>query len=161
MRKIFILMILLFISIISVNAYYLGYIEVKEDCFNITKSFNINKIDNYTYYLKFIHYGNINSSMEVDIYLNGRLVYKIDDSNDGSGNYKKNVSIDITNYLKDGKNVLRVVGINLMGNELYHPYYVLNNVYINEPTKTPIKFEIAILTLILMTTIVRCYIREN
>ena len=78
------------------------------------------------------------------------MVYTIDDSNDSSPAYKKNVSIDITDYLKDGENVLKVEGVNLIGNETYHPYYVLDEVYINEPVKSSITFESIILILLII-----------
>jgi hypothetical protein len=40
--------------------------------------------------------------------------------------------------------------VNLIGNESYNPYYVLDEVYINEPTKTPIGFELMIYSLLII-----------
>lgn len=149
MRKyLIILVLLLFLS--SSFGYYFDYIKVSESNPIKTITFKINKAENYSYKLSFVHYGNINKSMKVNIYLNGNLAYTIDDSNDASPAYKKNASIDITNYLKDGENVLKVEGMNLIGNENYHPYYVLKDIYINEPAKTPIDFKLMIYALLII-----------
>ncbi|AEF95783.1 hypothetical protein [Methanotorris igneus] len=150
--KIFIF-VLIFVKLIEVDAYYFDYIKVNEKQ-NVSVEFECDKIGNYTYKLHFIHYGNIKENMQINIYLNGNLVYKIGDSNDASPAHEKNVTVDITDYLKDGENVLRVEGISIKGNETYHPYYVLDEVYINEPIKSPISFRSVVLTLILTTFII-------
>ena len=142
-------MLLLFLS--SSFGYYFEYIKVTESNPTKTIIFNIDKVENYTYKLSFVHYGNIKESMQVYIYLNGNLVYTIDDSNDASPTYRKNATINITNYLRNGENVLKVEGVNLIGNENYHPYYVLDEVYINEPTKAPINFKLMIYTLLIIS----------
>ncbi|AIJ04914.1 hypothetical protein JH146_0063 [Methanocaldococcus bathoardescens] len=149
MRKYLILTMLLLL-LNSSFGYYFEYIKITESNPTKTITFKINKVENYTYKLSFVHYGTIKENMQVNIYLNGNLVYVIDDSNDASPAYKKNVSIDITDYLKDGENVLKVDGVNLIGNGNYHPYYVLKDVYINEPTKTPIDFKLMIYTLLII-----------
>ncbi len=147
------LLFLLFLS--SSFGYYFDYIKVNENIPVKTVTFKINKADNYSYKLSFVHYGNINKDMKINLYLNGNLIYTIDDSNDASPAYKKNVTIDITNYLKDGKNILKVEAVNLIGNENYHPYYVLKDVYINEPqTKTPISFGLMVITLLIMSFLI-------
>ncbi|CAB3289251.1 conserved protein of unknown function [Methanocaldococcus lauensis] len=156
-------LLLILLSLLLLNCifgYYFGYIKVNEKSPTYKKGFYIN-VENYTYKLHFIHYGNIKENMQINIYLNGKLVYSIDDSIDGSGSYKKNASIDLTNYLKDGENVLKVEGINLKGNETYHPYYVLDNVEIKEPTKSPISFGSNVLTLILIGIIIFYYRKKN
>ncbi|XRO75804.1 hypothetical protein ACO3TA_02785 [Methanocaldococcus sp. 28A] len=160
MRKCYIIL-LVFLLLNSIFGYYLGYIKINEESPTYKEEFDINKLVNYTYKLYFIHYGNIKENMQVNIYLNEKLVYKIDDSIDGSGNYKKEAVIDIRDYLKDGKNVLKVEGINLKGNETYHPYYVLDEVYINEPTKSPISFGSVFLTLILIGLIIFYYEKKE
>ncbi|XRO77717.1 hypothetical protein ACO3VM_04090 [Methanocaldococcus sp. 10A] len=158
-RFMLILLLLLFLS--SIFGYYFGYIKVNEESPSYKKEFDINKVENYTYKLYFIHYGNIKENMKVNIHLNGNLIYTIDDANDGSGHYKKETVVDITDYLKDGKNVLKVEGIHINGNETYHPYYVLDNVYINEPTKSLISFKCGVLTLILMGFIIIFYYEKK
>ncbi|ADC69093.1 conserved hypothetical protein [Methanocaldococcus sp. FS406-22] len=159
MRKyLIILALILFLN--SSFGYYLGYIEVTESNPAKTITFNMNKVENYTYKLSFVHYGNIKENMQVNIYLNENLVYTIDDSDDTSPAYKKNISIDITDYLKNGENVLKVEGVNLIGNESYNPYYVLKDVYINEPTKTPISFELMIYTLLIISYLIYIF-NEN
>ncbi|WP_423792907.1 hypothetical protein ACPB8Q_01515 [Methanocaldococcus indicus] len=153
MKKYIIVLILILILNVCMS-YYINYIKVNEESPNKSITFTINKVEIYSYKMSFVHYGNINKNMKVNIYLNGNLIYVIDDSNDGSGNYKKNVTIDITNYLKNGKNTLRVEGMNLIGNDSYHPYYVVKDININEPIKTPINFELMIFSLLIIGLII-------
>ncbi|EHP87931.1 hypothetical protein [Methanotorris formicicus] len=152
MKKI-VLMLIIFLIMGNVFGYYFGYIKVSGSNPLYEKEFDIEKVGNYTYYLNFVHYGNINESMEINIYLNGDLVYKIDDSNDAFPANKKNTSVDVTSYLKDGKNVLKVEGINLTGR-----YYVLDDTQIIEPIKTPITPK-SILTILLILTYI-LYVRK-
>ncbi|XRP97101.1 hypothetical protein ACO3UB_00890 [Methanocaldococcus sp. 16A] len=160
MRKILLILLhLLFLN--SIYGYYFGYIKVNENTLLYEKDFKINKDENYKYKLYFVHYGNINENMKVKIYLNDNLIYTIDDANDGSGNYKKKVIIDITDYLENGENVLKVEGINIKGNETYHPYYVLDECYIDEPMKTSITFGSVFLTLILIGLIILYSPKKN
>ena len=87
--------------------------------------------------------------MVVNIYLNNHLIYKINDSNDASPAYMRNVSIDITNHVVNGVNTLKIEGINLVGSNSYHPYYVLKEVRINEPVRISMNgnFELVIVVL--------------
>jgi len=148
MKKISMILIFLFL-LGEVFGYYSERMNISEDQADKTVVFNITKINNYTYNLKFIHYGNLQEDMQVNIYVNDHLVYKINDSNDGSPAYKKNVTVNITNYLKNGKNILKIEGINIVGNESYHPYYVLKEVCINEPVRISMNgnFELVIVVL--------------
>lgn len=132
-----IVILCLFLLLLNgVFAYDFGRINVNYNNENEICNFNINKVENYTYYLTFEHYGNINKTMKVEIYLNGNLIYTIEGDNRGFPFDKNNVSIDVTNYLNNGSNTLRVEGINFVPGR----YYVLDNIHINEPLtiKVPI-----------------------
>ncbi|ENN96587.1 hypothetical protein J422_01455 [Methanocaldococcus villosus KIN24-T80] len=155
LKKMIILVgILLLISAIYGEALNLGSLNVtkKQKMKNI--SFTINKVKNQKYTLNFIHYGNINENMKVYLYLNDNLIYTIGDSNDGSGHYKKRKSLDITKYLNDGSNILKLEGENL-NTANYSVYYKLENITISTPTtKTPIPLGAVILTLIAIPLII-------
>ena len=139
----------------GVFAYNFGYIKVNHNDGSKTYDFSIDKVENYNYYLTFEHYGNIGSGMKVNIYINGNLVYTIDDSKDGSGRYKKKASIDITDHLNNGSNTLKVEGVNLVADPSkdYYPYYALNKVHINEPFTLRVPISITQVIIYLITTV--------
>ena len=145
-----IIILCLFLLLLNgVFAYDFGKIKVNHNEDSKIYDFSIDKVENYNYYLTFEHYGNIGSGMKVNIYINGNLVYTIDDSNDGSGNYKKNASIDITNYLNNGSNTLEVKGINFVPGR----YYVLKNTHINEPSTIKVPISITQVIIYMITTV--------
>ncbi|MBW9221455.1 hypothetical protein KKP97_00125 [Methanothermococcus sp. SCGC AD-155-C09] len=151
-----ILILCLFLLLLNgVFAYDFGKIKVNHNDGSKTYDFNIDKVENYTYNLNFEHYGNIGSGMKVNIYINGNLVYTIDDSKDGSGRYKKKVSIDITNYLNNGSNTLKVEGVNLVADPSrdYYPYYALNKVHINEPFTLRVPVSLTQVIIYIITTV--------
>ena len=152
--KIF-LIFLIILNIFSVNAYYCSEIEITSKIPKKTVSFNIHKISNYTYNISFTHYGNIKNYTTVEIYLNNHLIYTIKKSNNntGSGNYKKSVSIAITNHLNNGENTLKMTGLN-MGALNYTPYYKLENIHINEPVKSPVPTPTLIISILLITILI-------
>ena len=145
---------LLFLLLLNSSfGYYFGKINVSTNHNIYEKEFNINKVENYTYKLSFIHYGIMNKTGVVYIYLNDIVIYKIDKGNKINSNQKPypKVSINITDYLKDGRNKLKVYAEKLNS----HNYYVLKDVYINEPqTKTPISFGLMIITLLIMSFLI-------
>ena len=59
------------------------YIKVNNTNPEASAYFDVNKVEGYTYYLTFEHYGTINESMKVEIYLNGNLIYTIEGDNRG------------------------------------------------------------------------------
>ena len=153
--KIFLILIILNIFLVSVNAYHCSEIKITSENPEKTVSFNIHKTLNYTYNMSFTHYGNIKNYTTVEIYLNNHLLYTIKKSNNntGSGNYKKSVSINITNYLNNGENTLKMRGDNM--NALnYTPYYTLENIYINEPIKSSVPTPALIIGSLLITIII-------
>ena len=152
--KIFLIFLIIF-NILSVNAYYCSEMEITSKIPEKTVSFNIHKISNYTYSISFTHYGNIKNYTTVEIYLNNHLIYVIKKSNNntGSGNYKKSVSINITNYLNNGENTLKMVGHNMNASN-YTPYYKLENIHINEPIKLPVPTPTLILSILLITVLI-------
>ncbi|XRP96780.1 hypothetical protein ACO3UB_07515 [Methanocaldococcus sp. 16A] len=135
-----------------------GELEVTKNKHVDNITFNIDKVENQEYILKFQHYGTFSFSgnFNVSLYLNGNLIYTINDSNNAAPFNKKTASITITNYLKNGNNVLelKVTGNNIKGN-----YYKITNIFIlttpttNPTTKTPIPPLAIILTLIIISTI--------
>ncbi|MBW9222922.1 hypothetical protein KKP88_00710 [Methanothermococcus sp. SCGC AD-155-K20] len=139
----------------GVFAYDFGYIKVNHNEGSKTYDFNIDKVESYTYYLTFEHYGNINDSMKVEVYLNGNLIYTIDDSSKGFTWGKENASIGITNYLNNGSNTLKVEGTNLVADTGigYYPYYALNKVHINEPFTIGVPLSITQVIIYIITTI--------
>ena len=147
MRKYSIILIF-FLFLSSSFGYYFGKINVSTNHPVYEKEFEINKVENYTYKLSFVHYGVMNKTGRINIYLNDNVIYTIDKTNKININQKPypKVSIDITGYLKEGKNTLKVYAENLNN----HNYYVLKDVYINEPTKTTIGFELMIYTLLII-----------
>lgn len=145
-KYLILIMLLLFLS--SSFGYYFGKITVSTNHPVYEKEFEINKVENYTYKLSFVHYGIMNKTGVIYICLNDVVIYKIDKSNKININQKpySNVSIDITDYLKDGRNKLKVYAEKLNS----HNYYVLKDVYINEPTKTPISFGLMVSALLVI-----------
>ncbi|ABR56229.1 hypothetical protein [Methanococcus aeolicus] len=157
MKLINILIILLvLIIIVPINAYYTSEISINSNIPEKNISFTINKISNYdNYNISFTHFGNIKNYTVVKIFINNKEIYTISKSNNntGSGSYKKSISIDITNYLNNGDNTLKMVGNN-MGAPNYTPYYKLKNIHITEPVKTPIPTIALIFSSILITIII-------
>ncbi len=147
-KKIVLLVGILLLICTVYGEIYFDELEVKETENKDNVSFTIDKVENQKYILKFQHYGNINESMRVYLYLNDNLVYTIDEGNKGSPSSKKNESIDITNYLKNGENILKLVGENLAVEGDYNPYYKLRNITINPTAKAPIPFGVVIFSLI-------------
>jgi len=140
------LFLLLLNGVFAENVEYnFGYIKINRTKTTEICNFFIDKMENCIYILTFEHYGNINESMKVEIYLNENLIYIIDDSNDGSSRYKKNVSIDITSYLENGSNTLMVEGKNLDKRR----YYVLNKTSIICKPSTTVKVPVSIPQVIL------------
>jgi hypothetical protein len=156
MKKLLIILAL-FLLLNGVFGYHSEKINISETFPNKTITFKIDKIKNYTYMLSFTHYGNLQENMNVNIYLNEHLIYKINDSNDASPAYMRNVSIDITNYLVNGVNTLKIEGIDLVGGNSYHPYYVLKNIYINEPIKIATNGKFELLTVLLIMSGILVY----
>ena len=142
------LFLLLLNGVSADNVKHIGYIKINYRETTEIYNFSINKMEDCTYILTFEHYGNINESMRVEIYLNEKLIYTIDDSNDGSTNSKKNVNIDITNYLENRSNTLKVVGINITKGS-YPSYYVLNKTSIICKPSTTVKVPVSIPQVIL------------
>ncbi len=150
MKK-YLIFFLLFLCINISYSYNFGYIKLNVTNPMYMKEFYIDKA-NYSYIFSFNHYGNINKSMKIEIYLNENLIYIIDDSNDGSGNYKKSVSLNVSKYLRNGKNILKIKGYLKKGN--YSPYYVLSNAQISEPYTVPISNFMVFITLMILGIIV-------
>ena len=148
--KIFLILFMLS-NILMINAYYNPEMIINSDTPEKNISFNINKASNYSYNISFIHFGNIKNYTTVEIYLNNHLIYIISKSNNntGSGIYKKSISIDITDNLTNGMNILKIVGKNMDAIN-YTPYYELENIYINEPIKTPIPIAGIIITIVML-----------
>lgn len=150
-----ILMLLFLLLVVNgVFAYNFGYIKINYKESNKTYNFHIEKIENYTYNLTFEHYGNIDEDMKVNIYLNDKLIYTIEGEGRGYTWGKKKTKIDITEYLNNGGNTLRIEGINLNSSskDNYHPYYVLNNVEIDEPFILRVSVSIAQVVICIVTT---------
>ncbi|WP_456471497.1 hypothetical protein [Methanocaldococcus sp.] len=145
-----ILRILIILFLLSyVSAFYYDKIIINENNPEKEINFNFSKVDNYKYNLTFFHYGNIKRDMKVEIYLNNKLIYIIDKS--AFPGDKKFVSLDITDYLKDGRNVLKVKGVNFNNSPNYSPYYALDNIYINHPSNSPINLSLILILLFLFT----------
>jgi len=158
LNNIFLIFVLL-VLFSSVNGYYAGYFKVNVNEQFKTETFNIDKVENYTYKITYVHYGNIQEGMYAKISLNGNSIkeYSKDYGNLGSGNYKKSEEVDITNYLLDGKNELTVES-NIWETMNSSPYYVMDNVKISEPPlKLPISLEMNFLTLILCFLFLKRY----
>ncbi|ACX71944.1 conserved hypothetical protein [Methanocaldococcus vulcanius M7] len=145
----YVLILLLFLFINIGHCYNIGKITLTKKNPTYTNEFTLKKVENFTYKLTFTHYGIMNKSGVIYILLNGKIIYKIDKNNKVNINNKPypTISIDIAHTLKNGKNILEIYALNLNN----HNYYVLNNVYINEPTKTPISTKLELCILILMS----------
>jgi len=147
----------IFLLITPIHGYYLEYSKVNADHQSLTETFNIDKLENYTYKLSYVHYGNIQEGMSVKIFINGIYVYEYskDLSNIGSGAYKKSEDgIDITDYLVNGSNEFKIES-RIWETNTSSPYYVVRNIEITEPCpaiiKLPIYFNVNFLTFILCT----------
>lgn len=147
----------IFLLISSVYSYS-DYYKVNVDEKSKTETFNIDKVENYTYKLSYVHYGNLQEGMYVKIFVNGHNIreYSKDLSNTGSGAYKKlENKTDITNYLVNGSNELKIES-NIWKTENSSPYYVLENFEITEhevstinlPISSDVNFFVFILCLI-------------
>ncbi|HIP35106.1 MAG TPA: hypothetical protein EYG87_03545 [Methanothermococcus okinawensis] len=151
-----ILLFLLLLLIDGVFAYNFGYIKInyKED--SKIYNFQIDKVENYTYNLTFRHYGNIDKDMEIRIYLNGKLIYTIEGSNRGFTWDVKKVKVDVTDCINNGSNTLRIEGVNLRADSTrnYNPYYVLDDVRIDEPLTVKAPVSIVQVVICVITTIV-------
>ncbi|BAP60361.1 hypothetical protein MMKA1_02440 [Methanococcus maripaludis KA1] len=133
-----------FLLISSVYSYS-DYYKVNVDEKSKTETFNIDKVENYTYKLSYVHYGNLQEGMYVKIFVNGNNIheYSKDLSNTGSGAYKKSENkTDITNYLVNGSNELKIES-NIWKTENSSPYYVLENFEITEHEVSTIKLPIS------------------
>ena len=151
------LLFLLLLLIDGVSAYDFGYIKInyKED--SKTYNFQIDKVENYTYNLTFEHYGNIDKGMGVKIYLNGKLIYTIEGDGRGFTWDVKRVKIDVTDYINNGSDTLKVEGVNLKADpeRRYYPYYVLDGVRIDEPftVKVPVSIAQVVVCVIVMIVV--------
>ena len=121
---------------------HLGKITISSSISERIINFDINKLENYRYYLKFEHYGTIGEDIQVNVYINENLVYTIDDSNNVPPWSPEEVEIDITEHLENGNNILRVEGINL--SRYRRRYYTLNNIYIICKPSTTVKVPVSI-----------------
>ena len=149
------ILILLLLLLDGAFAYNFGYIKINYKESSKTYNFHINKVENYTYYLTFEHYGNIDSDMGVKIYINGEVIYSIEGDGRGFTWDVKKVKIDVTNYLNNGNNTLRIEGVNLKTDpdRKYYPYYVLDNVKIDEPFTLRVPVSIVQVIICLITTV--------
>jgi len=148
----FLFIISIFLLISSVNGYYADYLKVNAQDQTLTETFNIDKVDNYTYKLSYVRYGNIQEGMYVKLYVNGNIVkeYSKDFSNLEFGESDE-LDIDITNYLQNGSNELKIES-NIWKTENSSPYYVIKNFKISEPNTTvklPISLNLNFLAVIL------------
>ena len=151
-----ILILILFLLLLDgAFAYNFGYIKINYKESSKTYNFHINKVENYTYYLTFEHYGNIDSDMGVKIYINGEVIYSIEGDGRGFTWDVKKVKVDVTEYLNSGSNTLRIEGVNLRAdpNRKYYPYYVLDNVKIDEPFTFRVPVSIVQVIICLITTL--------
>ncbi|WP_459201786.1 hypothetical protein [Methanococcus sp. CF] len=149
------LMLSIFLLVSSVHCCSLEPCSLNVNEQSITETFNINKVENYTYNLSYVHYGNIQEGMYVKIFVNGNFIheYSKDMFNIGSGAYKKSENgVDITNYLINGANEFRVEA-NIWKTENSSPYYVVNDITISEPLKVPVSVNTNILIFILCSTV--------
>uniref|UniRef100_A9A859 Uncharacterized protein n=1 Tax=Methanococcus maripaludis (strain C6 / ATCC BAA-1332) TaxID=444158 RepID=A9A859_METM6 len=126
--------LILMIMISSANAINLGDLTASSTKTTVTKSFDIDKIENYRYILNYTHYGNIgsNPTYEAAFYLNGEQIEKYSKENDiwfGLEN-KPVVSYDITSKLKNGTNTIEI-----RSNLNETRYYSFKNIQISEPSK--------------------------
>ena len=72
------LFLLLLNGVFAENVEYnFGYIKINRTKTTKICNFFIDKMENCIYILTFEHYGNINESMKVEIYLNENLIYII------------------------------------------------------------------------------------
>ncbi|MBA2853242.1 hypothetical protein [Methanococcus maripaludis] len=134
----------IFLLISSVYSYS-DYYKVNVDEKSKTETFNIDKVENYTYKLSYVHYGNLQEGMYVKIFVNGHNIheYSKDLSNTGSGAYKKSENeTDITNYLVNGSNEFKIES-NIWETENSSPYYALENFEITGHEVSTIKLPIS------------------
>ena len=135
LNRIILILLLSLLVINGVFAHSFGYIKINYKENSKTYKFQIDKVENYTYNLTFEHYGNIDKGMGIKIYLNGKLIYTIEGDGRGFTWDVKRVKIDVTDYINNGSNTLKVEGMNLKADpeRKYYPYYVLEGVRIDEP----------------------------
>ena len=149
--------LLLFFLLLVINgiyAYNFGYIKINYKENSKSYNFHINKVENYTYYLTFEHYGNIDEGMEVKIYLNGKLIYTIKGDNRGFTWDVKKVKVDITEYLNNGSNTIKIEGVLRADPDRdYYPYYVLDGVRIDEPFTVKVPVSIVQVVVCVITTV--------
>ncbi|MBB6401854.1 hypothetical protein HNP92_001159 [Methanococcus maripaludis] len=118
--------LILFLLFSSSNALELNDLSVSSTHTEVSKSFSINKVEDYTYILSYNRYGTLNETIVANIYLNGQMI-----AMHGEGSQRNDFSKDITNILKDGENSLKIVS------EIPPTYTVsfkIRDIQISEPT---------------------------
>jgi len=119
-----------FISMIlfsSANALNFEDLTVSSTNNVVTKSFDIDKIENYPYVLKYSPWGTLNETFTATVYINGNEIEMHQ-----SGNQRTEVSKDISDILVNGKNELKIVS-NIP--KTYTISLRLRNIQISEPSK--------------------------
>ncbi|ABR55148.1 conserved hypothetical protein [Methanococcus vannielii SB] len=118
----------------SVNALNLGDLTVSSTNTIVVKSFNIHKVENYTYLLSYSPWGTLNESFTATVYLNDNEI-----ETHMRGNQRSSISKDVSNILKNGNNELKIVS------DIPNGYTVslrLRNIQISEPPKSLLKLPI-------------------
>lgn len=125
----FFLVFLLLALISPLSALNIENIPINMDNPSVTKSFNIDKVENYTYELTYTYVRNINGSMYVNVYVNNKF-FKSYSSGKIQNEHEK---IEISSkYLNDGENTLRFESNILSYDPDYHPYFNVKDIQISE-----------------------------
>lgn len=128
------LLLILMIIISSANAINIGDLTASSTKTTVTKSFDIDKIENYSYILSYSPWGTLNESFIATVYVNGNEIEV-----HRSGNQRKNVSKDISNMLNNGKNELKIVS-NIP--KTYTISLRLRDIQVSEPPKPQLSLPI-------------------
>lgn len=143
----------------SVNATNVGDLTVSSTKNTVTKSFDIDKLENYSYILRYTHYGNIGSNpvYKITFYLNNEQIETYSKENGiwfGLKN-KPVASYDITSKLQNGKNIIEI-----RSNLNETRYYSFKDICISEtPSKSllslPVTLEMNFLSIFAILVILK------
>jgi len=150
----------IFLTLILVSpilAEDVGNIDINIDNPSISKSFNIDRVGNYTYELTYTYVRNINKSMYVNVYLNDKFIKSY--SSGKIQNEPEKIEID-GSYLKDGENTLRFESNVWSYDSDYHPYFNIKNIQISENSskgviKLPITYKMNFLSIAVLVLILK------